>query len=117
MSTGMYCTGASFIQVMTRQERFGASSRSPWMVEGLDWILELAMPFASTPASSPRFWLKWWVVAPSKARLSKRHGFSVPLSRTSAPSGSSLALELSAMAPLPFSEELVGELSGICAIY
>ena len=83
--------------------------------EGLDWISQVAKPFASTPPSSPCSWLKWWVISPYKARLSKRHGFSVPLSRTSAPSRSSLALALTVMAPLPFSvEEPVGELTGIC---
>ena len=59
------------------------------MFEGLDRISELAMPFASTRPSSLGSRSKWWVIVPGKARLSKRHGFSVLLSRTSAPSGSS----------------------------
>ena len=36
---------------------------SPRTFEGLDWISQVAKPFASTPPSSPCCWLKWWVIS------------------------------------------------------
>ena len=55
---------------------------SPRTFEGLDWISQVAKPFASTPPSSPCCWLKWWVTSHPTKPFYPATRVLCPLSRT-----------------------------------